>query len=492
MLSSLRKKRFIKVVMWLLVVTFVIWGAGSAVTTSRNFAGMLFGKKIAPQEYLRSYTAVSNRAKMIYGDKLTQMQKFLNLESEAWDRLILLHYAKKQRIRVPDKAIIEKIASLPVFQSEGAFDKKAYDYIVQNIFGVTARDFEESVRNDLIISKVYDSAVRNVAITDNEVKGAYRAKNEKADISYIIIEREPFKADVQYEEAELRSYYEANKEQFHTPEKLDVYYVKIPMQKMPQKEPEEGPEKVESQSPTYEEREEKERVRQIATGINEGLANGLRFDALALEHGLELKETGPFAFGASISDIGLSYPFSIAAFGLSEEKPNNIVEDANAFYVIKLKKKMPTAVPSFKNTIEEVRKSVITQKADQLVEASAKNYLGLLKNGEDTLTNVAAIIKTEIKTKEDLSRETYVDGAGVNNEFNNACFSIEENGYAGPIRVQKGHAIIRLDKLKPIDEEKFEEEKEKFQEELFNIRKRKAFRDWFVILKEQAALKVNI
>ncbi len=138
-----------------------------------------------------------------------------------------------------------------------------------------------------------------------------------------------------------------------------------------------------------------------------------------------------------------------------------------------------------------MRSALITHKADGLAKAAAQNYVNILKAKEDTLKNLSKITKTSISSHEDIARGDYVEGVGVNAEFNNACFSIEEKEFTGPIKVQKGYCIIRLDELKPIDEEKFEEEKEEFKEELLERKKRGAFQDWFAVLKEKAGLKTN-
>ena len=480
--------------MWFLIVAFAIWGAGSAATTSRNYAGTIFDKKISPQEYGRSYSAVVNRAKMLYGDQLAKMQKFLNLEGQAWDRLILLHYAKKQGIKVSNKEVIDKVASMPFFQTEGAFDEKSYKNIVQYAFGTTPREFEESVRGDIVISKIVDSAEKDISITDEEVKGSYRFKNEKADISYILIESDSFKEGVALEERELEPFYNSHKERFIAPEKRSVYYVKMPFpeigadeEKADGKEAEEG----ELDEERREAEEKKREAKGQAQDINGRLNAGEDFGASAKRYNLGVNETDLFAFGSTVSDIGLSYPFSIAAFTLSEERANNIVEEKDAFYVIKLKEKVVSRTPPFKEIKEDVRSALITHKADGLAKAAAQNYVNILKAKEDTLKNLSKITKTSISSHEDIARGDYVEGVGVNAEFNNACFSIEEKEFTGPIKVQKGYCIIRLDELKPIDEEKFEEEKEEFKEELLERKKRGAFQDWFAVLKEKAGLKTN-
>ncbi len=479
--------------MWFLVVAFALWGAGSIATTSRNYAGVIFGKKISPQEYGHSYSAVVNRAKMMYGDQLPKMQKFLNLESQTWDRLILLHYAKKRGIRASNKEVIDKVASMPFFQTEGTFDQKTYNNIVQYVFGITPREFEESVREDIIISKIVDSAEKDVSITDKEVEATYKAKNEKADISYIIIETDSFKEDVSLEEGELEPFYNSHKERFIAPEKRDVYYVKIPFPEIEAGQKVQGEEgKQQELDDKKQELEEKKRkAKQQAQDINEGLNAGKDFAALAKDHNLKLKETGLFAFGSSIPGIGLSYPFSIACFALSKKGANNLVEEKDAFYVIKLKEIVASSTPPFKEIKEDVRSALIIHKADKLAKAAAQSYVDILKAKEDTLKNLSKMIKTDINAHEDITRESHIEGIGINTKFNNACFSVKEGEFAGPVKVRKGYCIIRLDKLKPIDEEKFEKEKKGFREKLLERKRRKAFQDWFAVLKEKANLKTN-
>lgn len=455
--------------MWLLIAAFAIWGAGSVATTSRNYAGTIFGKKISPQEYRRSHSAVFNRAKMVYGDQLSKMQKFLNLEGQAWDRLILLYYAKKKRVRVNNKEVINRIASMPSFQTEGAFDQKAYNYIVLNIFGVSPREFEESVREDIIISKVVDSVEENVSVAEEELNQAYKTKNEKADISYILINPDSFKKDVTLEETELEPFYNSQKERFRTQEKRNVYYVKIPF--------------VEKEG----ESDEKEKSKQLAYDINYSLNAGEDFDAIAKKYNLEAKETTPFTFGLAIPKIGLSYPFSIATFGLSEERSNNVVEEKDAFYVIKLKEKIAPYIPHFEEVKDKVRSALIIHKAEEFAKGSAENYIDILKSKESTLENLSKQIKVDINNLKDITRESYIEGIGVNPEFSKAYFEIKEKEFAGPVKVQKGYAVIRLDKLKPIDKEKFKKERQDFKKNLLDEKKRKAFQDWFAELRKKAS-----
>jgi len=470
MFKPLRNKKLMKIIMWCLIITFALWGAGSVARTSRNYAGIIFGEKIPPQQYSRAYYAVFNRAKMVYGDKLPKMQKFLNLEGQAWDRLILLYYAKKKRIKANNKEVVERVASIPFFQSEGSFNQKAYNYIVQNVFGATPREFEESVREDIIISKVVDSVEKDISIKEEEVKEAYSRKNEKADISYVLINTDSFKKDVAIDEAELEPFYNSHKEQFRTPEERNVYYINLPY---PEKE---GA------------GDEKEKTKQLAQEINDYLNLGEDFNALAKKYNLKIKETGLFSFGEAIPNIGLSYPFSIAAFGLSEERKNNVVEDTMAFYVIKLKEKIPPSIPPFEEAKDDVQSALIVHKAEGLAKGSAENYLELLNLQKTSLENLSKQTKTDIINLKDITRESYIKDIGYNVEFSKAYFAIKEKEFTGPVKVGKGYCLIRLDKLKPIDAEIFQKEKQEFKKKLLEEKKKKAFQGWFAGLKQKANL----
>ena len=164
MLKLLRKKKLMKIIMWSLVIVFALWGAGSVATIKKASAGKIFNKNISIQQYNRSYLAVLNRAKMIYGDKLPKLEKFLNLKNQAWDRLILEYAAKKKHIRASNQEVISQIASYPFLQKSGIFDERLYNYIIANVFQTTLRDFEETVRIDIIINKLISSMAGDIAL----------------------------------------------------------------------------------------------------------------------------------------------------------------------------------------------------------------------------------------------------------------------------------------------------------------------------------------
>jgi len=454
--------------MWALVVVFVSWGLGSVATSRKVYAGIIFGKKISVQEFNRSYQAVLNRAKMMYGDKLASVEKFLNLKSQAWDRLILAYAAKRKHIRSSNKEVIEKIASLPLFQRNGAFDDRLYDYIVTNVFGSTSRNFEESIRDDIAIEKLMDSVTRNTRLSKNEIRQAYRAENEFGDVSFILIKPESYKDQVSTDEEKLLSFYKQNKEGFRSLVSVNVLYLRIPFS------------------------DKKEDAQYAAEDILAEIKRGKNMEEVSKQYGLKLKESGLFSINSKIPEIGLSYPFALAALRLKKGEVSDVIETMDSFCIMQLKSKKPPSLLPFEEVKTKVRDALIKEKGWALAESVAERIAQAIADKDKTLEDASRELKLKISTAKKINKKSYIEEIGPSDLFTEAVFSLQVGESGGMAKTQKGYTIIRLDDLTPIDKSKFQEEKESFSKELLEKRKQEEFKSWFIELKKKAELKDNL
>ena len=212
----------------LVIPAFVWWGAGSASKEKRGatYAGLIFGKKVTFDEYDDSLKAGYTDALMIYGQGAQQLQKsFLN--QQAWDSIILLKEAKIRGIKVSDKEVINEIKQYPFFQTKGKFDDKIYGLMLKNVFHLEARNFEEQIRDTLVIAKLINSSIGKVDLRDEELKKLYAEQNEKVKISYILFEPKNFIQEVKIEDKELSAYYQEHKNDFKKDEQVKVNYIPI-------------------------------------------------------------------------------------------------------------------------------------------------------------------------------------------------------------------------------------------------------------------------
>jgi len=189
MLKILRHKKTAKKV-WIflaliIIPAFALWGFGGAFRSREESApaGKIFGRKISSLEIKDSLSAVTTTAIMQYGDKLPEIQKYLNLQGQAWQRLVLLEEAKKRSIKVSDQEVISMIESLPYFQYKGGFDNKIYTQTLQYVFQLKARTFEEQMRQSIMLSKLYKQVTVGLKIDDKDTEEEYKKANKIKSIS---------------------------------------------------------------------------------------------------------------------------------------------------------------------------------------------------------------------------------------------------------------------------------------------------------------------
>lgn len=205
MLKILRNKKTAKKI-WIalgiiILPAFVFWGFSGALSDRKNqeILGKINGKKISGEDFRESLHAVRSLALMQYGEKLPEVEKELNLEAQAWQRILLLFEAKKQKITASDKEVIKLIQAFPFFQYKGEFNDKIYNEVLKNIFRTQPRIFEEEIRQNIIISKLYRKVTEGITVNDDEIKEGYIKTNSannskfKFDEKKFLEEREEFK-----------------------------------------------------------------------------------------------------------------------------------------------------------------------------------------------------------------------------------------------------------------------------------------------------------
>jgi len=185
-MKYLRKKKTAKKIWIVLIIiilpAFVLWGLGSAsrAKNKANYAGKIFGKKVSFQEYANAYNAVLVQGVMRWGEENFQnLAKTIDLKQEAWSRLILVKEAQREKIRVSDKELAVFIENSDVFQYKGKFDIKAYKEILQFVLRTSVPVFENQMRENLMIAKLFNKVTAQVKLSDEQMRQADKASVEQ-------------------------------------------------------------------------------------------------------------------------------------------------------------------------------------------------------------------------------------------------------------------------------------------------------------------------
>ena len=203
MLKFLRNKKVQKRIYILLALfiipAFMLWGVmlTGKDSESAGTLGVIQGKKISLQDYLTSYKAVQHEITLRYGESSKELVKRLNIKGEAWDRLLLLHYARKQNIKASDQEVVGWLVSQPLFSRKGEFDSNFYKLYVTRYLRMDTREFEEEVRQLLSIDKIRDRLASQIHLKDSEidklVQKMHRKKEERENIKNVVLARKSAK-----------------------------------------------------------------------------------------------------------------------------------------------------------------------------------------------------------------------------------------------------------------------------------------------------------
>lgn len=527
MLKQLRNKKVMKRILWtiaiLIIPAFVFWGAGSLSGKDKgpDRAGTVFGKKVSFEEYTAAWEAVKIQTLLIYGPKFEEVREALNLNRQAWDRLIMLHEARKKGIRVSDREVIDVIQRFPFLQSRGQFDKRAYSMVLEQVFKTTARQFEEDIRGSLILEKLRDTIIKDVKLSDDELKKLYRDENEKAKIAYILISPNEFKDKVSVDAATIEAYYKNNAESFRVPDQVNIEYLGFEY-----KDYQENTQITDKQIEDYynEHKDEfdpkkelkdlketitneliraaaKDKALQAAEKIDYALADKTRpLEDVAAENSLPIKETGFFSKQGPIPQIGWFPEIQKIAFKLKVGEKSDLIKSnldfINGCYIIRLKEKRSSYIPALEEVRDQIAAKVKDEEASRLARQEADKLrtqiLDLVKGGGIKFEEAAINLKREPKQTEPFARNGYIPAVGSASEIGETAFNAKTGEISPAIKTQAGFCIFTALEVMPINEETFKKDKEEFSKKMLESKKMKVLNDWYADLIKRADLKSNI
>ncbi|MCM8792872.1 MAG: SurA N-terminal domain-containing protein [Candidatus Omnitrophica bacterium] len=526
----MRKKENVKAVMWILAIilipAFVLWGGGAMLRGgSQGIAGKVFNQKVSLEEYLRNWEAVRNQALLLYGRFFEQIVQYLDLDNQAWDRIILLKEAKRQKIKIKDEELIERLRNLPLFQKEGKFDPQVYDWVLKYYLRTNPLRFEEEMRDSLRISKLVDKIYNQTELTEKELQEEYVREKELAKFSYFIIETKDFLNEVEIKkDDELLDYYHLHRENLRKPETVKVEYIFIDPKELekeitiseaeietyftahkqeftpsPQPSPTPGETPLPgSESILTEEIKNGIRNRLINEKVNdkvEEIKNELlgeltpqaNLKELAEKYKVLFKETDYFSLDTPLPEIGFNLKFYNYAFQLKEGEISEPIESQGGYIFLKVKERKSAYIPEFKEVKAKVEELLKKEKAEKLAQEKAERILKEV--GEKKWEEIGEGFQLQPTTTELISREGYLPGIGKSEEFMRIGFSLQPQQIAPqPVKTERGFVILRLEEKTSINEEEFEKEKDDFRKKILAKKQQEQFETWFGELKKRAHL----
>ncbi len=459
MLKILRNRKTAKKV-WIglaiiIIPAFALWGFGGGLRSREETApvGKIFGRNISYIEFKDALAAVKTMAIMRFGDRLDEVQKYLNLEAQAWERLLLLAEAKKRHITASDKEVIDDIEKSPFFQYHGAFSNKLYNEALRYSLRIQPRIFEELIRQNIIIAKLYEQVTDKISLNDEQVKKEYAKVNQEMSIYYAASLFSEFAKDISPSEKQINDYYMDNKPMFKQPVTINLIYTAA---------------------------DSEEKAKKIAALL---IKNNL-LNKAAKETGLEAKETGPFSSTDTIPGLGFSPDLLNLISKLKKGAFTPIIKSDKSFYIFQLKEKTEMRIPELTEIKDRVKQAFIRQAAQKSAAEKIKQCQNELAREE----LVAAGNRLKLKTAATGSFKYGASIAGLGQAaiFWDATDGLKENQASQIISTPLGYYIIKIKSLTPLDQARFAKEKADFAKKILLEKKQEFFNKFIEELQKRA------
>ncbi len=416
----------------------------------------------------------------------------IGFETQVIDQLInqysMIAEAKRLGLNVSGAEIERAILENPSFQENGAFIglSRYQDLLIQN--GYTVVDFENLIRNEILMAKLYNYLTAAATVSDEDVETEYRNQNERVQLDFLVLDGPLLESQVVLTDDDLEQFYQTNVARYTMPEKRNSRYVYIDTLQI-QSEVEVAEDEVlayyEDRQQEYlippsvgaqhilfrtqdETEEEIEVIRDQARVVLDRAKSGEDFGDLAREFS---EDTSASAGG----DLGTFGPgqmvpeFEIAAFALGEGATSDLVETDFGIHIIRVNEKQDGRA----RPLEEVRTSIETvlksqEAAAQAAAVSQRAAVALATNND--LDAVAEAHGAVVRETGLVAQGEGFDGLLGALELESRIFSMALNEIGIAVPVSDGYVVPIVVEIEPARTATFEEAVDEVRRDLTSER----------------------
>jgi peptidyl-prolyl cis-trans isomerase D len=216
----------IKILFWIIIAVFVLWGVGTFTGSDTLYAASVNGQAIQPKEVRRAAQQLERFYRQLYGENLTpELAKSLDFKSRALEQMInttlLKQEARRLGFSVSDEEVRAAIESIQGLNVDGRFQREAY-FRYLRLEGVSPADFESEQRDRLLAQKLQELVVSSIREDEAGARAIYGFENEKVNLAFLRVKGVDLGRDINPSDSEIAKYYEEHREDFREPERVAI------------------------------------------------------------------------------------------------------------------------------------------------------------------------------------------------------------------------------------------------------------------------------
>jgi peptidyl-prolyl cis-trans isomerase D len=213
-----------------LVVVFIFWGIELRSTSSvDNSAAIVNGEEIklatARNAWQQRQAELQQVFKGEIPDAVKKQQQDLVLQQLIRMQL-LQQRAIDQGLRVGDAALADTLNSLDSLKVDGKFSRDRYTAALLQQ-GMNEAQFETQLRVELATRQLQNGVMGTAFLTQKELQRAQALLGEQREVDYALVSAKSYLGSVKVADADVQSWYDAHKNEYLTPETVDLQYVEL-------------------------------------------------------------------------------------------------------------------------------------------------------------------------------------------------------------------------------------------------------------------------
>jgi peptidyl-prolyl cis-trans isomerase D len=405
---------------------------------------------VTQREFKEALQATKNQAIMQFGDKFTEASKYIDFNTQAWERLIALMQVNKRGIKVSDKEVEDYIAKLAFFQKNGQFDDAVYQDMLQYVFHTPARTFEEETRQNIALGKLFTEVTNDIKLSDEEIKKEYRKANEEISVNFIAALPSDFAKGISVKEEDLKGYFEKNSFKFKQPLSFSLEYIQLDTEKQ---------------------------TMDAAKRLNPKAD----FSKIAKDVGVKMQTTGFFTQNEPIPTIGWSPEILNIISDLKTGEYARPVHLDKSYYIFRIKERKEAFIPEFDKITAKVKEVFIKEGSEELAknkieEAQKKIKETLSQNSASVdLAKIAKSLQLKNGVTQPFKYGSYIEGVGASDALWMAAEPLTDGQTSDIISIPNGLYIVKVKSRSAFDDKKFQTDKEDFSKRLLLQKKQDYF-----------------
>jgi peptidyl-prolyl cis-trans isomerase D len=155
------------------------------------------------------------------------------------EQRVLLQEADRLGISANEEDVVNYLHSGPtgarLFPNGNFIGKQQYEALVNSILNISTTEFEENIRQQIVMQRLRKFVTAGVTVSDNDVRSQYLKQNIKIKFDYAVLASDDMRKSINPSDSDLQAYFNKNATRYKNgvPEQRKITYFAFTPQQLP-------------------------------------------------------------------------------------------------------------------------------------------------------------------------------------------------------------------------------------------------------------------